>query len=192
MTIKLDVSPFGTITDTQFYDFCVRHGELRIERTAKGEVEVLPPTGGEAGRQNFELGLELGAWVKVHRELGLAFDSSTGFRLPNGAIRAPDLAWVSLERWRVLTPQQRRHFPPLCPDFVIELLSTTDQLANLRGKMEEYIANGLRLGWLIDPFSKTVEVYQQQLPTRLLKAPKVLEGDPVLPGLRLDLTRIFY
>ncbi len=148
--ITLDLHSVVDLTDEQFRKLCQANPEIKLERTAKGELIVMPPTGGETGDRNSEINFQLRAWNKQNL-LGKVFDSSTGFKLPNGADRSPDASWVKLERWQALTPAQRQKFPPLAPDFVVELRSTTDEIKLLQNKMQEYRDNGVRLGWLIDP-----------------------------------------
>jgi Uma2 family endonuclease len=178
------------VTDEQFLAFVMANPNLCLERTAAGELIVMPPTGSESGNYNFELNTDLGIWNRQAR-LGKAFDSSTGFRLPNGATRAPDGAWVTNERWNALTPQQRKGFAPICPDFVLELASETDSLDTLRQKMQEYIENGCRLGWLIIPKSKQAEIYRLGQVPEVLQSPDMLSGESVLPGFILPLQTIF-
>lgn len=178
------------VTDEQFLAFVTANPNLCLERTAAGELIVMPPTGSESGNYNFELNTDLGIWNRQVR-LGKAFDSSTGFRLPNGATRAPDGAWVTNERWNALTPQQRKGFAPICPDFVLELASETDSLDILRKKMQEYIENGCRLGWLIIPKLKQVEIYRLGQVSKVLQSPDTLSGESVLPGFILPLQTIF-
>ena len=178
------------VTDEQFLAFVMANPNLCLERTAAGELIVMPPTGSESGNYNFELNTDLGIWNRQAR-LGKAFDSSTGFRLPNGATRAPDGAWVTNERWNALTPQQRKGFAPICPDFVLELASETDSLDILRQKMQEYIENGCRLGWLIIPKLKQVEIYRLGQVPEVLQSPDTLSGESVLPGFILPLQTIF-
>ena len=149
----------------------------------------MSPTGGETGKRNLEIALQLGTWNKQVK-LGVAFDSSSGFKLPNGAERSPDAAWVKKERWDALTPEQRQKFPPLCPDFVVELCSPSDSLAKTQERMQEYLDNQAQLGWLIDPQSKQVEIYRQGQAIEVLNTPKILSGESVLPGFVLDLTEI--
>src|SRR3954452_3412752 len=143
-------SLFQTMSDHEYFVFCQLNPEWRIERTEEGDLVIMPPTGGRTGARNFTLIAQFGRWVDADGT-GLGFDSSTGFTLPNGAKRSPDLAWVRRPRWDALTKEQRAKFPPLCPDFVVELRSPSDDLEILQEKMEEYIANGAQLGWLIDP-----------------------------------------
>ena len=148
------------VTPQQFEAIALANRDLRLERTAEGELIVNRPTGGESGQRNFSITGQLARWYEEHEDLGEAFDSSTGFRPPKGANRSPDVSWVRRERWEVLTPQQRKGFVPLCPDFVVELRSESDSLRSLQTKMQEYIDNGARLGWLIDPKNRRVEIYR--------------------------------
>ncbi len=150
----------------------------------------MSPTGGETGRRNLNISMQLGVWNE-RTGLGVAFDSSTMFQLPNGAFRSPDAAWVELSRWQALTLEEREGFCPLCPDFVIELCSPSDSLKTLREKMTEYIDNGTQLGWLIDPKSKQVEIYRPESSPKVLNAPQMLSGNPVLPDFQLNLKGIF-
>jgi Uma2 family endonuclease len=192
-TLKLNVPPAVGMTDEQFYQLCLANKEWRLELTAKGELIIMPPTGGETGISNSDLNAQLVIWNR-QTKLGKVFDSSTEFRLPNGAKRSPDASWVKLERWEALSREDRLRFPPLCPDFVVELRSRTDSLEELRAKMREYRDNNARLGWLIDPQTPLVEIYR---PNRDVEAiefsfnePPSLSGEEVLPGFVLDLTTI--
>ena len=169
------------LTNEQFARLCQENPELRLELTAQKELVIMPPAGSETGLRNNEFSYALTVWTKSDGT-GLAFDSSTGFTLPSGAIRSPDASWVKRERWNALTPEQRRGFAPLCPDFVVELRSRTDRLVNLHEKMQEYIDNGARLGWLIDSLEKRVYVYRPHQPVEVLDNPTTLTGDPLLPG----------
>ncbi|NJP12613.1 MAG: Uma2 family endonuclease [Leptolyngbyaceae cyanobacterium RU_5_1] len=178
------------VSDEQFLQFVNANPELRLERTATGELIIMAPTGSEGGNYNFELGVDFGNWNRQSLA-GKAFDSSTGFRLPNGAIRSPDVAWVVGDRWDALTLEQRKGFAPICPDFVIELVSESDTLEDLQSKMREYIENGCRLGWLINPKLKRVEVYRPNQSVDVLPFSTPLSGEDVLPGLKLDLRTIF-
>ncbi len=178
------------VTETQFIELVRVNPDLRLELTATGELIVMAPTGSESGSRNAELTIDLGTWNR-RVGLGVVFDSSTGFRLPNGAIRAPDLAWVTQARWDCLTPEQRRGFAPLCPDFVMELASATDDIDELREKMDEYLANGCRLGWLIDPRIQQVEIYRPSQSVEVLPMTVMLSGEDVLPGFVLNLQTIF-
>jgi Uma2 family endonuclease len=176
--------------DDEFFEFCQANRDLRIERTSDGEVIIMPPTGAESGRRNFSLNGQFYLWVEVDGT-GVGFDSSTGFVLPNGAKRSPDLAWIRQERWEQLTAQEKEGFAPLCPDFVVELRSRTDSLPTLHEKMRKYLANGARLGWLIDALEKKVYVYRPDAMVDCLKDQRSVSGEPVLPGFTLDLTRIW-
>jgi Uma2 family endonuclease len=187
--LVLNLQPTLQLTEEEFEQICHANQDLRLERTAKGELIVMPPTGGETGRRNLGLAAQLWNWSQSNR-LGIAFDSSTGFTLPNGAIRSPDASWVAQERWQALTPSQRQKFVPLCPDFAIELLSPSDELRTTQAKMQEYLANGLRLGWLINPDSKQVEIYRPGQPVEILQNPASLSGENVLPGFVLNLSGI--
>ncbi|MEK6288409.1 MAG: Uma2 family endonuclease [Acidobacteriota bacterium] len=178
------------MSDEEYYQFCQLHPDLRIERTSEGDLIIMPPTGGETGRSNFNLSGLFSNWVMADGT-GVGFDSSTEFALPNGAFRSPDVAWVRNERWEALTAEERRRFPPLCPDFVIELRSDTDRLSTLQAKMQEYIDNGAQLGWLIDPLKKKVWVYRQNAEVECLDSPVSVNGDPVLAGFVLPLDRIW-
>jgi Uma2 family endonuclease len=186
----LRLAPVVEMSDEQFFALCQLNRDLRIERTSQGDLVIMPPTGGETGRTNFKLTQVFGNWVDADGT-GVGFDSSTGFTLPNGAKRSPDLAWVRRSRWEALTQQQREQFPPLCPDFVLELRSPSDALATVQAKMQEYLDNGAQLGWLIDPIEKKVYVYRPQAPVECLDNPQTVSGDPLLPAFVLELGRIW-
>jgi Uma2 family endonuclease len=179
------------MSDDEFYDFCMRHEDLRMERSAKGELIIMPPTGGETGRSNFRLNVHFGNWALANGQ-GEGFDSSTIFKLPNGANRSPDVSWVRRERWEALTPEQRRKFPPLCPDFVIELRSDSDRLSVLQEKMQEYITNGAQLGWLLDPLHRQVWIYRPNAEPLCLNNPERVSGEPELPDYVLPLNEIWH
>lgn len=182
--------PDAAMSDDDFFEFCQRNRDLRIERKADGEIIIMAPAGGETGGRNAKLGTYLGIWT-MRDGRGIAFDSSTGFDLPNGATLSPDAAWVLRERLAHLTPTQKRKFLPLCPDFVIELQSPSDRLDDLKEKMQEYIDNGAQLGWLLVPDTRTAYVYRPgQDPEHLLNATQ-LSGDPELPGFVLNLREIW-
>lgn len=184
-TLKLKID----LTDEQFFQLCQHNHDLRFERTASGELLIMSPTGGETSNRNFEIVVQLGIWNKKNN-LGKGFDSSGGFTLPNGAARSPDASWVKGERWEALTQEQRRKFLPLCPDFVVELCSPTDSLNQTQAKMQEYIDNGARLGWLIDAEARRVEVYRPNQDVEILENPATLSGEDVLPGFVLYLQQI--
>jgi Uma2 family endonuclease len=184
--LRMRMSPtLERLSDHEFFEFCQLNREWRIERTSAGDIVIMPPTGGKTGRRNAHLTKVLAAWADADGS-GIAFDSSTGFALPDGAKRSPDAAWVKRERWDRLSDEDQEEFPPLCPDFVAELRSPSDSPAALREKMEEYIANGAQLGWLIDPIEQRVYVYRPEVPPERLDHPEHLSGDPVLPGFVLD------
>ena len=178
------------LTDEQFFRLCQKHRDLKFERTADGELIVMSPTGGITGDRNAELTFQLRAWSRQN-ELGKSFDSSTGFKLPNGADRSPDASWVRRDRWESLTAEQQERFIPLCPDFVVELMSPSDSLERSREKMVEYINNGAQLGWLINRKQRLVEIYRPGLSLEALEAPATIMGDEVLPGFVLDLKPIW-
>jgi|SRR6478672_4757414 len=178
------------LTDEQFFQLCIKNPELRFERTATGELIIMPPTGGETGNRNGRVNQQLFNWADTN-DLGISFDSSTGFKLPNGADRSPDASWVRKERWEALTSEQKAKFPPICPDFVIELLSPSDSLKVAQDKMKEYQDNGAVLGWLIIRKSQQVEIYRQGQEVQVLEFPASLSGEDVLPGFMLNLEPIW-
>ncbi|MEG4857214.1 Uma2 family endonuclease [Microcoleus sp. K1-B6] len=173
------------VTHEQFQQIAAVNRELRLERTATGELIVMPPTGSDTGKRNQDVSGQLWQW-NPQTKLGVVFDSSTGFQLPNGADRSPDASWVKLELWQTLTPKEQEGFAPICPDFVVELRSKSDNMEPLR----EYIANGARLGWLIDRKNQKVEIYRQNQDVEILDNPSTLSGEDVLPGFLLDLTDV--
>jgi Uma2 family endonuclease len=182
------------VTPEQFEQLAYTEQLARLELTKTGELIVMSPTGGEAGEKNFNLYIDLGIWNRQTR-LGKAFDSSTVFVLPSGARRSPDVSWVKLERWDTLTPQEKRGFPPIAPDFAIELVSPSDlknqRYEDLQTKMQEYLDNGVKLGWLIEPEAKTVEIYRVGQQVEILNNPQALSGEDVLSGFSLDLSEIY-
>jgi Uma2 family endonuclease len=178
------------VTHEQFQQIAAVNRDLRLERTATGELIIMAPTGSETGNRNLDIEGQLWLWNR-QTKLGVAFDSSSGFKLPNGADRSPDASWVKLERWQTLTPKEREGFAPLCPDFVVELRSKSDNMEPLREKMREYITNGSRLGWLIDRKNQKVEIYRQNQDVEILDHPRTLSGEEVLPGFVLDLTDVW-
>jgi len=188
--VTLQIPESLKFTDDEFVEIIAANKDLRLELSSQGELIVMSPTGGETGDRNLELGGQVWFWNRK-KNLGKAFDSSTGFKLPNGATRSPDVSWIKIERWNALTPEQRKKFLPLCPDFVIELVSESDNVEDTQAKMREYIANGLRLGWLINPKSKQVEIYRQNQEIEILQSPKNLSGEDVLLEFILDLQPIF-
>jgi Uma2 family endonuclease len=186
----IDLSPIVQLTRTEFHKLCAANPDMKLERSAQGELIVMPPTGGETGHWNSQINGELYLWDRKTQR-GKSFDSSTGFSLPNGGDRSPDAAWIPLEKWQALTPEERQGFLPLCPDFAIELLSPTDAWKQGQKKMEEYMQNGCRLGWLIDPKQKRVGIYRQDKEVEILASPGTLSGEDVLPGFVLDIQTIW-
>jgi Uma2 family endonuclease len=183
--LTLDLSPIATLTRPEFRKLCAANPEMHLERSSTGDLIVMSPTGGETGYFNSNINGELYLWNRT-AQAGTTFDSSTGFELPQGGDRSPDAAWIPQTKWDALTPEQRRGFLPLCPDFVIELLSPSDSWQQGQAKMEEYQASGCRLGWLLDPKRRQVAIYRLGQPVELLKAPDNLSGEDVLPGFILD------
>ena len=188
-SLLLRLPPSLHLTDDQFYEFCRLNRELRIERTAQGELWIMAPAGWDSSRRNLEIAIQLGLWAK-RDGTGVAVDSSAGYLLPSGAGRAPDASWVRHDRLAALTAEERAKFLPLCPDFVIELRSPTDGLSALQDKMREYMDNGTQLGWLIDPLGDQVFVYRPGAPVERLEEPDSVSADPLLPGFRLELDEI--
>ena len=184
----LNLSSAIELTDEQFFQLCVNNRDLRLEQTAEGELIIMPPTGWKSGNRNSRLTQRLGNWTDADGT-GLAFDSSTGYILPNGAKRSPDASCVSRERLEALNPDPTR-FLPMAPDFAAELRSANDELRTLQQKMQEYIDNGVRLGWLLDPQNQRVEIYRPGQDVEVLQSPTSLSGEDVLPGFMLDLTQI--
>ena len=188
--VVLRLKPVITLTDDQLFELCQLNRDWRIEYTAQGELIVMPPTGWETGNRNAEITFQVQSWARGD-QTGVASDSSTGFKLPNGATRSPDAAWVRRSRLTGLTREQKQKFLPLCPDFVIELRSPTDNLQAVLDKMQEYMDNGAQLGWLLDPLTRRVHVYLPQRPPEILEAPNSVSADPLLPGFVLDLRKIW-
>ena len=188
--LELHMAPAIDMTREQFFQFCQLNRDVRIERNAEGSIAVMTPAGGETGARGLLLAAAFYRWAEEDGT-GVAFDSSTGFELPNRAVRAPDAAWVLRSRLARLSPEDKERFLPLCPDFVIELLSPSDSRAAAQRKMEEYRANGARLGWLIDPARQQVAVYRADGSLEQRTEPDVVTGETVLPGFSLDLAAIW-
>ena len=186
----IHLKPAIDLTEDQFFALCQLNRDLRLERNAEGDIIVMPPTGGETGNRNAEITGQLVIWTKQDG-IGAAFDSSTGFKLPNGADRSPDAAWVQKSRLAVLTQEEKEKFLQLCPDFVIELLSPSDELEEIQAKMNEYVENGSRLGWLLDPKSRRVYVYRPGASVVVIEGPEEVSGDPEHPGFVLNLREIW-
>lgn len=184
------MNPVIDLTDEQFFEFCQINRDLRIERTATGELRIMPPTGSETGQSNFRISGQLFIWTEQDGT-GTGFDSSTGFTLPNGATVSPDISWVKLERWNALSKVQKTKFAPIVPDFVVELRSPSDTLNDLQDKMQQYIDNGVRLGWLIDRKQRRVYIYRPGVAVKQLDNPETISGEPELPGFVLKLGQIW-
>ena len=187
-TINFDV--ITKINDEQFFQLCRNNPELRLEQNQNGEIIIMSPTGGETGSYNAEFNADFVNWNR-RKKLGKIFDSSTGFQLPLGSKRSPDVAYIQQERWDKLTQEEKEKFPPIAPDFVLELKSKTDSLKEVQKKMQEYMDNGVKLGWLINTEKKQVEIYRQGQEKEVLDNPQTLSGDDILPEFRLDLALIF-
>ena len=188
--LVLQLSPAIAMTDEQFFALCQLNRDYRLERNAKGELIIMPPTGSETGNRNFKLIQQLANWTDEDGS-GIGFDSSTGFKLPNGADRSPDAAWMTLEKWNSLTEDQKIRFAPVCPDFVVEIRSPSDQLQSLQNKLQEYIDNGVKLGWLIDRKNRQVYIYRPQTEVECLENPITVSGDPILSGFQLQMDKIW-
>jgi len=188
--LQLHFPPSLRMTREEFAEFCSANPELRCEHTESGDVVIMPPEGGESGARGLKVGARLERWAE-RNGTGVAFGSSTGFQLPNGATRSPDAAWVRRTRLVGLTPAEKKAFVPLCPDFVIEIRSPSDSLADQQEKLEEYITNGAALGWLIDPQSRSLWIYQPGEPPKRIDNPTSVAADPVLPGFVLELAGVW-
>ncbi len=188
--VTVNLNSIIKLTDDQFYQLCRDNPDVKFERNANGEIIIMPPTGGETGNRNFELSADFAIWNRQYR-LGVCFDSSTCFKLPNGADRSPDVSWIKQERWDTLTPEQKEKFPPIAPDFVLELISPTDSLKKTQEKMQEYMENEVRLGWLIDRKTRRVEIYRLGQAVEVLESPTKLSGEDVLPGFVLKLETVW-
>ncbi len=190
MTLTLEMKSADLqLGDAEFYRLCQANRDLKLELTAEGNLIIMPPTGWDTGRRNSSLNRIVGNWAEED-STGIVFDSSTGFKLPNGATRSPDVSWVLKTRIDAINPEPNK-FLPLCPDFAIELRSASDSLPNTQDKMQEYLDNGLKLGWLIDPKRRIVEIYRVGSPVEAVEFTTNLSGESVLPGFVLDVTKVF-
>lgn len=190
MKLTLDLSVLGGLSDNQLYDLCQSNKLLKIERNPDKKLIIMSPTGGESSFQNAEINYQLKAWNK-HKQAGVVFDSNGGFILPNGAMRAPDAAWLALDKWQSLTKAERVKFPPVCPNFIIELKSSSDSLKALQQKMLEWIDNGCQLAWLIDPEQERVYCYHADGNISVVNSfDQEVSGDPVLPDFKLVLQHL--
>lgn len=190
MSYTIHLNPIIQLSDDQFFQLCQNNPDLKFERNPQGDLILMPPTGGETGCRNSDLIIDLGIWNR-QTGLGYVFDSSTCFRLPNGADRSPDVAWIDRARWEALSQEQRERFPPLCPNFVIELMSPSDSLTEVQAKMQEYRETGTQLGWLLNRTARQAELYRPHQPTEILSAPLTLSGENILPGFTLNLSPIW-
>lgn len=186
----LNLKPIVQLTDEQFYRLCRANPDLKFERNASGGLIILAPTGGETGSYNSEINADFVIWNR-QTKLGKVFDSSTCFRLPNGASRSPDVAWIQQQRWNSLSPEEQEQFPPIAPDFVLELMSPSDNLEDARAKMREYLNSGVRLGWLLNRKIRQVEIYRSGSEVEVLDSPGSVSGEEVLPGFVLNLNSIW-
>ena len=190
LTFTVNLNPIIKLTDEQFYQLCRANPNVKFERNATGDIIIMSPTGGETGSFNSEINADFVIWNR-RTKLGKIFDSSTCFKLPNGADRSPDVAWIKQSRWDTLTSEEKEKFPPIAPDFVLELMSPTDSLKETQKKMQEYIDNGVKLGWLINRKNRKIEIYRQGKAVELLESPTKLVGEDVLPGFVLNLQFIW-
>jgi Uma2 family endonuclease len=190
LPMVLQLQPAIAISDDQFYEFCQINRDFRIERNAAGELLIMSPTGAEIDERNFNLIGQLWAWTQQDGT-GVGFGSSGGFTLPSGAVRSPDAAWIKRTRWEAIPVELRKKFAPICPEFVIELRSESDNLQILQSKMQEYINNGTQLGWLIDRKQRKVFIYRPNSAVKELNNPKTLSREPLLPGFVLDLSQVW-
>ena len=182
--------PSVELTNEQFEQFCAQNRDLRIELTAEGIIEIMPPTFSQTGNKNIKITTQLELWTS-DKDSGFAFGSSTGFTLPNGAVRSPDASWISNSRLVALSDEGKGGFTSICPDFVVELRSDSDRLSVLQAKMDEYMANGARLGWLLDPLQRQAHIYRPNAEPEILDNPESISADPELPGFTLDLKPIW-
>ncbi len=188
--LTVNLPSIKSMSVEQFYEFCQANRDLRIERTASGEVIIMPPAFSDTGNRNIKIAQQLANWAEQDGT-GETFDSSAGFTLPNGATRSPDASWIKLERWNALSEEQKASFAPICPDFVIELRSKSDTLSGLQDKMQEYIDNGASLGLLIDRKNRKVYIYRPDQEPEILDNPETVSGDPVVPGFALRMAKIW-
>ncbi len=188
--LRLKSPLFKNWSPDEFLEFSCSNPNLRLERSANGDLVVMAPAGIESSDWNLKIIIQLHNWA-MKDGTGKVFESSAGFTLPNGAILSPDASWIELAKWNRLTKAEKRKFGPFCPDFVLELRSPSDRLVELQDKLQEFMTNGTRLGWLIDPYTKTVHIYRPQQAPEILTQPASVSGEAVLPGFELDLREIF-
>ena len=185
-----NLKPIIDLTDEQFYQLCRANPDVKFERDATGKILVMSPTDGTTGNRNVKISTDVEIWNR-QAQLGVCFDSSTCFKLPNGANRSPDVAWIEQSHWDTLSPEQQEKFPPIAPDFVLELMSPSDTLQETQAKLQEYMQNGVRLGWLIDRKTRRVEIYRSNQSAEVLENPLQLSGEEVLPGFVLNLAIVW-
>jgi Uma2 family endonuclease len=190
IAVTINFNAIAQITDDQFYQLCRQNPDVKFERNAKGEITVMSPRGGETGNYNSEINADFVIWNR-QAQLGVCFDSSTCFKLPNGANRSPDVSWIKQARWDALTTEQKQKFPPIAPDFLLELMSPTDSLKDTQDKMQEYMNNQVKLGWLINRKMRRVEIYRQGQEIEILECPRELSGEDILPGFVLNLQAVW-
>lgn len=190
MQFTINTQGLSEFTEEQFYNFCITNKELKIERNSKGQLIIMPPTGLNTSFNNSSLLIKVGTWNEKY-QLGKVSDSSGGYTLPNKAMYAPDVAWISNERWATVPEEQRNRFAKVSPNFVIELMSESDNLAQAKGKMEEWLQNGVQLGWLIAPKESKTYIYRENGERIIQDFLKPLSGEDVLPGFEINLSEIF-
>jgi Uma2 family endonuclease len=190
IAVTINFNAIAQITDDQFYQLCRQNPDVKFERNAKGEITVMSPRGGEIGNYNSEINADFVIWNR-QAKLGVCFDSSTCFKLPNGANRSPDVSWIKQPRWDALTAEQKQKFPPIAPDFLLELMSPTDSPKDTQDKMQEYMNNQVKLGWLINRKMRRVEIYRQGQEIEILECPRELSGEDILPGFVLNLQAVW-
>ncbi|MCC3592614.1 Uma2 family endonuclease [Microcoleus sp. PH2017_28_MFU_U_A] len=190
LAVTINFNAIAQINDDQFYQLCRQNPEVKFERNAQGEITVMSPTGGETGNSNAEINADFVIWNR-RTKLGVCFDSSTCFKLPSGANRSPDVSWIKQERWDALTPEEKQKFPPIAPDFVLELMSPTDSLKDAQDKMQEYMENQVKLGWLINRKTRRVEIYREGQEKEIIECPAELSGEHILPGFVLNLRSLW-
>ncbi len=190
LAVTINFNAIAKISDDQFYQLCRENPDVKFERNAQGEIIIVSPTGGETGNYKSEINADFVIWNR-QTKLGICFDSSTCFKLPSGANRSPDVSWIKQERWDALTAEEKQKFPPIAPDFVLELMSPTDSLKQTQDKMQEYMNNRVKLGWLINRKTRRVEIYRQGQAVEILESPAELSGEDVLPGFVLNLQLVW-
>lgn len=190
LPLPIVLRPPSPLTDDEILELSRKNRAMRIERNAQGEITVMTPVGGEGGNWEATVIRKLGSWADED-DRGLVFSSNAGFALPDGSMLSPDASWVAFRRWEALTPEQRRKYPPLCPDFVIEILSSTDSLRMLEAKMETWMTNGAKLAWMLDPYAGTLTIYRPEQEPETLIRPEFVEGEAPVAGFRLTTAKLW-